>query len=53
MPKFLAFPAAQSGPPDGGVQYFGGGNVATSALTQIVDLSRVAAAIDTGAVPTH
>ncbi|CAM3320985.1 alkaline phosphatase family protein [Mycobacterium colombiense] len=51
MPKFLAFPAAQNGPPDGGVQYFGGGNVATSTLTQTVDVSGAAAAIDTGTVP--
>jgi len=51
MPKFLAFPAAENGPPDGGAQYFGGGNVATSTLTQIVDLSGAASAIDTGTVP--
>lgn len=51
MPRFLAFPAAKSGPPDGGAQYFGGGNVATSTLTQVVDLSGAAAAIDSGTVP--
>lgn len=51
MPKFLAFPSAQHGPPDGGAQYFGGGNVATSTITQVVDLSGAAGAIDGGAVP--
>lgn len=51
LPKFLAFPAAKNGPPDGGAQYFGGGNVATSTLTQIVDLSGAGMAIDTGTVP--
>ena len=39
LPSFMSFPKANSGPPDGGVQFFGGGNVASSTLTQLVDLS--------------
>lgn len=50
LPSFMSFPKANSGPPDGGVQFFGGGNVASSTLTQLVDLSGAAAEIDTGAV---
>src|SRR5262249_41803056 len=34
----LGFPRPQNGPPDGGVQFFGGGNVASATLTQTVDL---------------
>src|SRR6201993_4835878 len=48
FPRFLQFPRPGDGPPDGGAQFFGGGNVATSTLTQTVDLSGVAAQIDTG-----
>ena len=51
LPRFLGFPRASSGPPDGGAQFFGGGNVATSALAQTVDLHAAAADIDGGAVP--
>ncbi|SOJ56581.1 Phosphatidylinositol-3-phosphatase [Mycobacterium simulans] len=51
LPAALGFPNSSSGPPDGGVQFFGGGNVATSTLTQAVDLSRAARQIDTRAVP--
>jgi hypothetical protein len=51
LPAALGFPRAQNGPPDGEVQFFGGGNVATSTLTQFVDLSGVAPQIDTGTVP--
>ena len=51
LPAALGFPRAQNGPPDGAVQFFGGGNVATSTLTQTVDLSRAAPQIDTGTVP--
>ncbi len=50
LPPALGFPRSENGPPDGGVQFFGGGNVATSTLTQIVDLSSAASDIDTGTV---
>lgn len=45
------FPTSATGPPDGGAQFFGGGNVATSTLSQTVDLSGAAAPIDAGTVP--
>lgn len=48
LPPFLGFPTAQSGPPDGGNQFFGGGNVGTGTLTQTVDLRGAAAEIDLG-----
>ena len=51
LPAFLGFPRSENGPPDGAAQFFGGGNVATSTLTQTVDLSGAATQIDTGAVP--
>ncbi len=53
LPAPFAFPRSQNGPPDGGVQFFGGGNVASATLTQIVDLSspQAAAQIDSGTVP--
>jgi hypothetical protein len=47
-PSFLGFPKANSGPPDGGNQFFGGGDVATATLTQTVDLSDAATEIDEG-----
>ena len=50
LPPFMSFPKADSGPPDGGAQFFGGGNVATSTLTQTVDLSAAAGEIDSGTV---
>ena len=50
LPSFMGYPKAHNGPPDGGVQMFGGGNVADSQLTQTVDLSAAAADIDTGDV---
>ena len=40
-----------AGPPDGEAQFFGGGNVATTTLTQTVDLSAAGSQIDTGTVP--
>src|SRR5262249_31206803 len=51
LPAFLGFPS--TAPPDGGAQFFGGGPVATSTLTQTVDLSDSAlqTEIDTGTVP--
>jgi Phosphoesterase family len=51
LPAALGFPRSQNGPPDGGVQLFGGGNVATATLTQTVDLSGAAPQIDTSTVP--
>jgi len=51
LPAALGFPRSENGPPDGGVQFFGGGNVATATLTQTVDLSGAAPQIDTGTVP--
>ncbi|WP_308124246.1 alkaline phosphatase family protein [Mycolicibacterium xanthum] len=51
LPAFLGFPSTRCAPPDSGEQFFGGGNVATSTLTQTVDLSAAASDIDTGAVP--
>ncbi|WP_167107418.1 alkaline phosphatase family protein [Mycobacterium sp. DL592] len=49
LPAFLSFP--QSAPTGGGNQFFGGGNVATSSLSQTVDLSGAATAIDHTADP--
>ena len=51
LPAFLGFPTANSAPPGSGEQYFGGGPVATSTLSQTVDLSAAAADIDAGTVP--
>jgi hypothetical protein len=48
LPAALGFPRPQNGPPDSGAQFFGGGNVATATLTQIVDLGGVP---NTGTVP--
>ncbi|WP_264005107.1 alkaline phosphatase family protein [Mycolicibacterium sphagni] len=45
LPAFLGFPRAAV--PDGGNQFFGGGNVATSTLSQVVDLSDIQNEIDT------
>jgi hypothetical protein len=51
FPSFLAFPSTACAPPDSGEQFFGGGPVATSTLSQTVDLKAAAADIDGGAVP--
>jgi Phosphoesterase family len=51
FPAFLGFPSSACAPPDSGEQFFGGGPVATSSLSQTVDLSAAAADIDGGAVP--
>jgi hypothetical protein len=51
FPSFLAFPKSKEAPPDGGKQFFGGGPVASSTLTQAVDLSAAAPEIDAGTVP--
>ena len=45
LPAFLGFP--RTAVPGGGNQFFGGGNVATSSLTQVVDLSSIQNEIDT------
>ena len=50
LPAFLGFPSAQCAPANSGNQFFGGGNVATSSLTQTVDLSAAGSQIDAGAV---
>ncbi len=50
LPTFMGYPQANSGPPNGGEQFFGGGNVATATLTQTVDLSSIGADIDLGGV---
>lgn len=51
FPAFLGFPSTACAPPDSGEQFFGGGPVATSTLSQTVNLSAAAADIDGGAVP--
>ena len=51
LPAFLGFPTSNSAPPGSGEQFFGGGPVATSTLTQTVDLRAAASAIDAGTVP--
>lgn len=49
LPAVLGFPTTASAPVASGSQFFGGGNVATSTLTQTVDLSGVQN-IDSGTV---
>lgn len=49
LPAFLGFPTTTSAPVGSGAQFFGGGNVATSTLTQTVDLSGVQN-IDSGTI---
>ncbi len=51
LPASLGFPSSACAPPDTGQQFFGGGPVATSTLSQTVDLTAAAADIDGGAVP--
>lgn len=51
FPSFLGFPSTQSAPPDSGAQFFGGGPVGSSTLSQTVDLTAAAPQIDTGTVP--
>jgi hypothetical protein len=50
FPAFLGFPSSNCAPADSGEQFFGGGPVATSALSQTVNLSAAASDIDTGTV---
>lgn len=49
LPPIFNFPSDRPTPAD--TQFFGGGNVATSTLTQTVDLSGAASDIDTGMTP--
>jgi hypothetical protein len=51
LPPLGGFPSSNTGGPGAGLQFFGGGNVATSSLAQTVDLSAAASNIDAGAVP--
>lgn len=51
LPAIVSFPGVNAAPPSGGNQFFSGGDVATSALTQTVDLSASKTEIDTGTVP--
>ena len=44
LPKFLSFP--QSAPAGGDTQFFGGGNVATSTMTQTVNLGANSGGVD-------
>ncbi len=50
LPSFLSFPSVKNGATNGGAQFFGGGNVADSTISQTVDLSGAGAAIDGGNV---
>ena len=49
LPAIFNFPSDRPAPGD--TQFFGGGNVATSTLTQTVDLSGAASGIDAGTTP--
>jgi hypothetical protein len=51
FPAALAFPSSASAPADSGAQFFGGGPVATSTLTQTVKLAGASGEIDHGNVP--
>lgn len=51
LPAIVSFPGVNAAPPGGGNQFFGGGDVATSALSQTVDLSASKTDIDSGGVP--
>ncbi len=50
LPSWLSFPKAKNGATNGGKQFFGGGNVADSTISQTVDLSGAAGKIDLGNV---
>ncbi|WP_436405570.1 alkaline phosphatase family protein [Mycobacterium gordonae] len=49
LPSFLGFP--QTSPPGAGANFGGGGPVATSSISQTVDLSGASAKINTGTTP--
>ncbi|APE17790.1 hypothetical protein BOH72_23535 [Mycobacterium sp. WY10] len=48
LPPIVSFPGVNAAPPDGGNQFFSGGDVATSSLSQTVDLTASSAEIDSG-----
>ena len=48
---YFGFPSANHAPLDSGPQFFGGGNVATSTLTQTVDLTAAQSAVAAGTLP--
>ena len=50
LPSIWSFPSAKNGATDGGNQFFGGGNVADSTISQTVDLSAAGGTIDGGNV---
>jgi hypothetical protein len=50
LPSWLSFPKAKNGATDGGNQFFGGGNVADSTISQTVDLRGASGAVDGGNV---
>lgn len=50
LPAIFGYPGTNQAPPDGGDQFFGGGNVTSSNFTQTVDLSAVGEEIDHDAV---
>lgn len=50
LPSIWSFPSAKNGATDGGNQFFGGGNVADSTMSQTVDLAAAGATIDGGGV---
>ena len=50
LPSIWSFPSAKNGATDGGNQFFGGGNVADSTISQTVDLSAAGGTIDAGNV---
>jgi hypothetical protein len=50
LPGFLSFPSVNQAPPDSGEQFFGGGNLADSKLTQTIDLNAASSEIDLGTV---
>lgn len=51
VPSIIGYPGLNTRPTSSDVQFFGGGNVATSTLSQTVDLSNAALSIDGGNVP--
>lgn len=50
-PTYDGFPGLKERPTPTDVQFFGGGNVGTSTLSQTVDLSGAASSIDAGTLP--
>ena len=50
FPRLLGFPRSSSAPADSGNQFFSGGALATTKISQVVDLGAAADAIDQGGV---